>query len=269
MSSITTASKQMVVSRTYLYPVKGIYYLFGRKQLWPPVTKRIVPCMLLTVAVLAVMFTFTYLPQVAVLAIFNGPLAFVNAAGLVLSESSFIVTQLARAFIIEDSILELFDATLIEQGCAPLVAHGRELKSGKKNAYQRLGKLVMSPMQRLSPQSIAMYFLSLPLNLIPVVGTAIFLLIQGRNSGPGFHARYFQLKEMTPNARKSFIEEHRGAYTGFGAAASILNLIPFASIPLAFSHSVGAALWAADLEKSKGPPSSADAIPTPQDHNEL
>ncbi|EJD40836.1 hypothetical protein AURDEDRAFT_90687 [Auricularia subglabra TFB-10046 SS5] len=252
MSSLAAASRQFVSSNAYQYPIKGIFHLLHRKELWPPVTKRILPCLALSTAVLVVMFSLAYLPQVAVLALFNGPLAFVNAAGLVLSESSFIVNQLARAFIIEDSLIDLFDATLIERDCASLVSRGRELKSGRKNAYQRLGKLVVSPLQRLSPQAIAMYLVSLPLNLIPVVGTAIFIILQGRRSGPGYHARYFQLKGMTPNERKTFIERNRGAYTSFGTAAALLGLVPFVSIPLAFSNSVGAALWAADLEKGPG-----------------
>lgn len=83
MSSLSNQSRQMVSSSTYLYPLKGISYLASQKALWPPLTKRIVPCMLLSVAVLVAMFTLTYLPQVAILAFFNGPLAFVNAAGLV------------------------------------------------------------------------------------------------------------------------------------------------------------------------------------------
>jgi hypothetical protein len=51
-----------------------------------------------------------YLPQVAALAVVNGPVAFVNAALLCLSESSFLITMLSRAFLLEDALLEVFDA---------------------------------------------------------------------------------------------------------------------------------------------------------------
>lgn len=35
----------------------------------------------------------------------------------------------------------------------------------------------------------------------------------------------------------------------FGTAAALLGMIPFASIPIQFTNMVGAALWAANLEK--------------------
>jgi len=152
-------------------------------------------------------------------------------------------------------VIDLFDATMVEQGCATLVSRGRELKSASnKTPFQRLGKLLMTPLHKLSPQSIGMYLVSLPLNLIPVVGTAAFILLQGRMAGPRYHARYFQLKMLSPQARDAFVKSHRGAYTGFGIADAILNLVPFASIPFTFTHAIGGALWAAELEKHTSTP---------------
>ena len=73
-----------------------------------------------------------------------------------------------------------FLQTLVEQGETALVSRGRELNPAtRKAAYQRLGKLIMSPLHRLSPEAIGMYLTSLPLNAIPAVGTPIFLLFQG------------------------------------------------------------------------------------------
>lgn len=40
--------------------------------------------------------------------------------------------------------------------------------------------------------------------------------------------------------------------TRFGVAAFVLEMVPFANLVFAFSNTVGAALWAADLEKSAG-----------------
>ncbi|KAH7100318.1 hypothetical protein BKA62DRAFT_706658 [Auriculariales sp. MPI-PUGE-AT-0066] len=271
-SSVSAQSKQLVQSRTYLYPLRGISYLLSHSSLWPPVTRHLPSLLLLSTGVLVFMFAFTYLPQVAVLAIFNGPLAFVNAAGLVLSESQFIINTIANAFIIEDSIIDLFDATLIEQGQSALVSRGRELKPAvKKTAYQRLGKIVTAPLHKLSPESIAMYLISLPLNLVPVVGTAAFILLQGRRAGPRFHGRYFQLKGLSGSQRDEFVSTRRGAYTGFGAAAVVLNLIPFVAIPFAFTHAVGAALWAADMEKQHAQPMATDNTvgTTGKDNEEL
>lgn len=55
------------------------------------------------------MFIFTYLPQAAILALFNGPLAAVSTLLLVLSESSTIFMVLAKTLLVEDSLVDTFD----------------------------------------------------------------------------------------------------------------------------------------------------------------
>lgn len=39
-------------------------------------------------------------------------------------------------------------------------------------------------------------------------------------------------------------------FSSFGIAAFLLEMIPFANLFFAFTNTVGAALWAADLEKN-------------------
>ena len=53
----------------------------------------------------------------------------------------------------------------------------------------------------------------LPLNFIPVVGTIVFIILQGKRRGPDAHARYFQLKGWSSSQQKAYVQEHRGAYT--------------------------------------------------------
>ena len=77
----------------------------------------------------------------------------------------------------------------------------------------------------------------------------MFVVLQGKRTGPGAHTRYFQLKEWNKNQREGHIQEYRPAYTGFGIAATLLEMVPVASIFFAFTNTVGAALWAADFEK--------------------
>jgi len=85
-------------------------------------------------------------------------------------------------------------------------------------------------------------------NLIPVVGTVAFILLQGRSRGYTVHDRYFQLKKWTPAQRKAWLSDHTGAYAAFGTVATLLEMIPFVSIFFSFTNAVGAALWAADIE---------------------
>ena len=55
------------------------------------------------------MFTLTYVPQAAVLAIFNGPLAVLTTFVLVMSESSAIITILSKTFLLEEALVDTFD----------------------------------------------------------------------------------------------------------------------------------------------------------------
>lgn len=47
----------------------------------------------------------------------------------------------------------------------------------------KLGKLATKPLNRFSPAAILEYVILLPLNAIPIVGTASFIAIQGMMLG--------------------------------------------------------------------------------------
>lgn len=162
------------------------------------------------------MFIFTYLPQAAILAFTSGPLAALSAALLVLSESSTLTMVLSKAFLIEDSLIDTFDGTLIARGHPELVAKERQVKSGGAgDVIARLGKLAGKPFAKFTPQAIIRYFMFLPLNLIPVVGTVAFVLLQGKKTGPQAHNRYFQLKGMSKTQKEQAIEQRKAAYTRY------------------------------------------------------
>ena len=195
------------------------------------------------------MFLVAYIPQAAVMAFTSGPVAAISAALLTLSESSTLINLLSRTFLIEEAIIDTFDGTLLSRDCTNLVEGGRQISASGDNVA-RLGKLIKKPFAKFTPNAIVRYLLYLPLNFIPVVGTVIFILLQGKRAGPAAHTRYFQLKEWSNRQREVHIEEHRGGYTSFGVAAFVLEMIPFANLIFAFTNTVGAALWAADLEKN-------------------
>ncbi|KEF58546.1 uncharacterized protein A1O9_06472 [Exophiala aquamarina CBS 119918] len=245
-----------VRSRAYIYPLKGILYFVSHRDLWSPLTSKLAPTLTLSLGVTTFMFLVAYLPQAAIMAFTSGPVAAISAALLTLSESSTIINLLSRTFMIEDALVDTFDGTLLSRECTNLVSEGRQVKAGGDN-IARLGKLLKKPFAKFSPNAIIRYVLYLPLNFIPVVGTVIFIVLQGKRAGPAAHTRYFQLKEWNKRQREIHIEEHRGGYTSFGVAAFLLEMIPFANLVFAFTNTVGAALWAADLEKNAPPPESA------------
>jgi hypothetical protein len=168
--------------------------------------------MTLSVAVVAFMFIFCYLPQgtcactpsqnqltcapaVSILFFVNGPLAAFTTILLTLSESSTIITILSKNFLIADALVDTFDGTLIARNETGVVAEGRQIKSGSDPINKvcaprhgqyvigtdtgQLGKLLKSPFEKYSPKALIRYVMYLPLNFIPVVGTIIFVFIQG------------------------------------------------------------------------------------------
>lgn len=162
----------------YSYPLKGIVYFATHRALWKPFWSKIGPTLTLSVGVLAGMFTFTYVPQFAVLLFVDGPFAVISTILLILNESSTIVQTLSRSFIIQDALLDTFDGTLVSKNATNLVTEGRELKPGA-DPIARLGKILRSPFEKFSPKAIVRYVMYLPLNFIPVAGTVVFIGLQG------------------------------------------------------------------------------------------
>jgi hypothetical protein len=146
------------------------------------------------------------------MAVTSGPVAAISAAILTLSESSTITNLIARTLFIEEALIDTFDGTLLSKDCTNLVEEGRQIQAGG-DSIARLGKLVKKPFAKFTPNAIIRYLLYLPLNFIPVVGTVLFIVLQGKRSGPAAHARYFQLKEWSKRQREIHIEQNRGGYT--------------------------------------------------------
>ncbi|KAF1952645.1 hypothetical protein CC80DRAFT_171780 [Byssothecium circinans] len=245
---VKVLAQDAVKSGAYLYPVKGIAYFLTHRTLWKPLTSKLLPTISLGVGVTAFMFAVTYVPQAAVLTLVNGPLAIVTTILLVLSESSTIFSVLSKNFLIDDALIDTFDGTLMTRDLPSLVGTDRQITSSS-DPVARMGKIVRKPFERFTPKAIIKYFLYLPLNMIPVVGTVLFVILQGRKFGPTAHARYFQLKQMKKREREEFIAKRKAAYTSFGVPAVLLELVPIVGIFFAFTNTVGAALWAADMER--------------------
>ena len=182
-----------------------------------PLTSRLAPTLTLATGITAGMFLFTYLPQAAVMAFTSGPIAAISAFFLVLSESSTITTVLSKTFLIQDALVDTFDGTLVSKGqeTTALVSQGRQIKASAADPINKLGRMVKKPFERYTPKGLIRYLMYLPLNFIPVVGTIIFVVAQGRRAGPVAHERYFQLKGWKSEQRRKHIESFKGAYTGY------------------------------------------------------
>lgn len=147
----------------------------------------------------------------AILAIFTGPLAPLIALVVVGAESLLLISFFARALFLEPALSQVFDATLLARGQTQLILEGRTRT--ESSAARSVGSALVKPLQAFSKDGMMRYMLTLPLNMIPAVGTVLFLLYNGHNSGPGWHSRYFQLKGFSKNQRAVFVEKRAAEYT--------------------------------------------------------
>lgn len=195
---------------------QGIYYFATHRFLWPLFKARLVPIVLLSSFVYFLLFFFTYLPQVAFLSIFQGAGAWINGAFLVLGEGAAIVAALFEAFFVDETLVDIFDSVLVNEGQEELVLASRVIYPEGDDPTNRLGtpttNAVYAP---FSLRQILEFILLLPLNFIPVAGTPMFLVLTGYRGGPFHHWRYYQLLDYSKQQRKESISRRQLQYTTF------------------------------------------------------
>lgn len=155
-------------------------------------------------------------------------------------------------FFVDETLVDVFDAVLINEGWKDLVANSRILEPDGTNPVKQLGQPTMSAVYSpFSFRQIFEFIVFLPLNLIPVAGTPMFLIITGYRAGPLHHWRYFKLLDYTKKERNAFIKKRQLKYTWFGTVALLLQLIPVFSMLFLLTTAAGSALWVVRLEAGK------------------
>ena len=103
LNSSTSPTKELLTTRK-----QGIAYFLAHPFLYPLLRGRLLPAFLLSVFVLVNLFFWTYLPQVAFLALFQRKgSAWVNGTFLVLGEGAAIVAILFEAFFVVSPVFRL------------------------------------------------------------------------------------------------------------------------------------------------------------------
>jgi uncharacterized protein involved in cysteine biosynthesis len=184
-----------------------------------------------------------------------------NATFLVLGEGAVITALLFEAVFVDETLVDVFDGVLVNEGFEDLVGQARILDREAENAVKKLGKPTKSAVYSpFSFQQIIEFILFLPINLIPVAGVPLFLVLTGYRAGPFHHWRYFKLLDFTKNERKKFIQKRQISYTGFGMVALALQLVPVLSMFFLLTTAAGSALWVVKMEDARR---AAQIEPTP------
>ncbi|EWC47332.1 hypothetical protein DRE_00300 [Drechslerella stenobrocha 248] len=241
-------SRKRIHTPAALYPVRGIVYLYYNPVLWKVISTRVVPCLILSGCVTVVLFIILYIPLVAVMSFLAGPVALINAAVTILTLAANLNSILCENFLLEESLVNIFDAVLLLEKHVDLVSEGQVVDQNAPDVVSSLGAYKISPNLRASLKIICEYIFFMPVSFIPIVGPFIFLAIQGNRAGPIAHYWYFRLKKMDKKQQKAFVKNYHWSYLNFGTVALGLQFIPVLSILIAFTNAIGAALWAIRLE---------------------
>lgn len=193
------------------------------------------------VASVVVIFAIALHPQARGLADAGVPdgLAWVLAILLVVIEI-FLATLIYSLIVLPCYTDKVFEQVLTDKG------HG-ELVHNEKN-HASCGRTCSACCRVSVCLRIMLLILTLPLNLIPIIGTIIYIYINGLLFGWEAHLYYFELKGYRYSEQKEVVDAHKHTYSSFGMQALFFEMIPgFGSLFL-FTNAVGAALFAADLE---------------------
>ncbi|RMZ78880.1 hypothetical protein DV738_g3563, partial [Chaetothyriales sp. CBS 135597] len=230
----------------------GFIYFISHPSFYPLFRARLLPILLISIFVYTLLFTFAFLPQVAFLAIFHNGGAWINATILVLGEGAAIVAILFEGFFVDETLVDVFDAVLINEGLGDLVSRGRQLDPTAEDAVKSLGKPTISSVYApFSLRQIVEFVILLPLNLVPFVGVPLFLFLTGYRAGPFHHWRYFKLHGFSKKERSEYIRQRQLKYTWFGTVAMVLQLVPGLSMFFLLTTAAGSALWATRMERAK------------------
>ncbi|KAL4168035.1 hypothetical protein KRP22_011442 [Phytophthora ramorum] len=224
------------------YPLRGILYFLGDQHLW-----RLSVCpVLLTVAVaLGVAITLSILTlhrqeEALYAAGFSALFAWLLAIIFVVIEV-FIVTVVFGLVCLEWFKDKIFAHVLIERGYRELVENEE-----RHSPFLR----VLTSCCRVSVMlRLGLLVITLPLNMVPVLGNITYAWLNGTLMAWEAHLYYFEMKALDFEQQKEIVSQRKLQYSAFGMQAMLLEMIPIAGAIFMFTNAAAAALFAASIER--------------------
>ncbi|TMW61255.1 hypothetical protein Poli38472_013718 [Pythium oligandrum] len=219
------------------YAIQGIAYFFTHPRLWLTAIYPLLYTLLFAIVSAVVIFAVALRPQARGLADAGVPngLAWVLAVFLAIIEI-FLATLIYSLIALPGYADRVFDMVLTDKGHGEVV-HNKKIRASFGRTCSIWCRVNMSRQ-----------VLTLPLNLIPFVGTITYIWINGLLFGWEAHLYYFELKGYSYSEQKEVVDSHKRTYSSFGMQTLVSEMIPALGPLFLFTNAVGAALFAADLE---------------------
>ncbi|KAG2773409.1 hypothetical protein PC129_g11263 [Phytophthora cactorum] len=226
------------------YVVQGLAYFATHPRLWLSTLCPLLLTLIVAITSVVVLFSVALVPQAEGLedAGVAKWLSWLLAIMLVLVEI-FLVTLIYNLVIMGCYQDKVFEQVMVARGFKEMV-EDEERHAGCARACRSCCRVSLW-------LRLVLLIVTLPLNLIPIIGSIIYAWLNGTILAWEYHLLYFEFKNFTYAQQKAFIKEHKVQYSSFGMQALLMEMIPgFGSI-FVFTNTVGAALLAAHLEEEE------------------
>ncbi|RLN77513.1 hypothetical protein BBJ28_00022929 [Nothophytophthora sp. Chile5] len=224
------------------YVVQGLAYFVSHPRLWLTTLCPILLTLVVAIVSVVVLFSVALYPQAEGLedAGVASWLSWLLAVMLVLVEI-FLVTLIYNLVVLGCYQDKIFEQVMINRGFQELIEN-EERHAGCARVCRACCRV--SVFLRL-----ILLVLTLPLNLIPILGSIVYAWLNGTILAWEYHLYYFELKNYSYGQQRAVIKEHKVQYSSFGMQALLLEMIPGVGSLFVFTNTVGAALFAAHMEE--------------------
>ncbi|KAF4032519.1 Etoposide-induced protein 2.4 (EI24) [Phytophthora infestans] len=226
------------------YVVQGLAYFATHPRLWVSTLCPLLLTLIVAITSVVVLFSVALVPQAEELedAGVTKWLSWLLAVMLVLVEI-FLVTLIYNLVIMGCYQDKVFEQVMVARGFKEMV-EDEERHAGCVRACRSCCRVSLW-------LRLVLLIVTLPLNLIPIIGSIIYAWLNGTILAWEYHLLYFEFKNFTYAQQKAFVNEHKVQYSSFGMQALLMEMIPgFGSI-FVFTNTVGAALMAAHFEEEE------------------
>ena len=256
-----------------LYPIRGLLYFLFHPTLFKSCVDLVLRLLLISLAVLVVLWITTYRLQFLALSLLFGT-GFLGRCAVLLA---LLAEAIIPVYVFSERFIRavrnrLFDTVLRQQGISHLTALSTKEKISLRTSNAederleqkcrqkwgllwRLGRYVAATFLQPSAteSSIRQYVrmaCTLPVTSLMPIGPLVYAYLNGFGSAATLMDHYLLQKAVSkPADREAIYQANRTQFRMFGAVVFALNLVPIANWLFLFTNTVGAALWAADLER--------------------
>lgn len=220
-----------------LHAIRGIAYFFRHPALWKEVAFPLLLTVVFGVTAAYFLFSHTLSRQKDWLDDKNVPKQFAEMlAWCILVTEIFVSTLIYGVVCIDYFQDKIFAFVLKDRGLGAML-EGREHRS---TAVKVCTSYFLS--------RVVLGVISLPLHLVPILGSVVYAWLHGSVLAWEQHHFYFELKGISLRQQHRWMQRYKMQYSSFGMQALLLHMIPCAGPFFIFTNTCGAALLAEELE---------------------